>query len=56
MSQGARRSGLYHIKLPGTRSSFWQLLVYCEQDVSGGGWMVKFSIYLHEVIFEFEIY
>jgi hypothetical protein len=40
MSSGGRRSGLYHIKLPGARSSFWQLLVYCEQEISGGGWMV----------------
>ncbi|XP_021963890.1 angiopoietin-2 isoform X2 [Folsomia candida] len=40
MAQGARRSGLYHIKLPGARSSFWQLLTYCDQDISGGGWMV----------------
>lgn len=40
MAQGARRSGLYHIKLPGARSSFWQLLVYCDQEIAGGGWMV----------------
>ncbi|ODN00364.1 Techylectin-5B, partial [Orchesella cincta] len=40
MQPGQKRSGLYHIRLPGARSSFWQLLVYCDQDTTGGGWMV----------------
>ncbi|CAG7834897.1 unnamed protein product [Allacma fusca] len=40
MQQGHRRSGLYHLRLPGARSSFWQLLVHCDQETAGGGWMV----------------
>lgn len=42
MQPGQKRSGLYHIRLPGARSSFWQLLVYCDQETTGGGWMVKY--------------
>lgn len=41
MMVGNKRSGLYHVKLPGARSSFWQLLVYCDQETAGGGWMVS---------------
>ena len=41
LQQGHRRSGLYHLRLPGARSSFWQLLVHCDQDSAGGGWMVS---------------